>query len=77
MVSALHKTRLQAIVVSIYLLEVSWLSGGIQIAAKYGYNLRVRVCVEQSAMIHLPHIQEVDMMREFWKWLHTLVQIIT
>jgi len=60
---ASHKTRLQAIVVSLYLLEVSRLSGGIQIAAKYGYNLRVCVCVEQSTMIHLPHIQaQVDMM---------------
>ncbi len=55
--SALHKTRLQAIIVSIYLLEVSRLSGGIQIAAKYRYNLRVCVCVEHSTMIHLPHTQ--------------------
>ena len=64
----LHETRLQAIAVSVYLLEVSRLSGGIQIAAKHGYNLRVCVCVEHSTVIHLPHIQaQVDMMRGLCK----------
>ena len=72
--SALHQTRLQAIVVSIYLLEVSRVSGGIQIAAKYGYNLRVCVCVERFTVIYLQHIQvQVDMMAELCKLLHTIV----
>lgn len=43
-----------------YLFEVSWVFSLVQVAAEYGYDLRVCVSAEHPTMVHLRHTARVS-----------------